>query len=267
MSSGEFGPGVVGAVDRVAIDVGDVGGLGFVEVGLFAQAGEVVGAVEGGLHPAEAGVAGGGNLFFFEGDGVEREVAVAAFVQQEGAVVETRADDFGLVRGVDEEAFVGVLAGEFAGGGTEVRIGGAVDFDVSQESEFTHDVEAEVGDVGRGGVTEDVDEGLVEVVGKGVAGVGVPLWGDALEIERGELALELVFKFEVEGVGLVGVAVVEGGAGFAGVMVGIVIEEVQGAADLLLQLAGGEDFGDEEALREEAGGLLAEGDSRGHGST
>jgi hypothetical protein len=75
--------------------------------------------------------------------------------------------------------------------------------------------------------------------------------------------LEFVFEFEVEHLGGVGLAVVEGGAGFAGVVVGIVVEEDDFAADLLLELARGEDFGDEEALGEEAAGLLAEGDDGG----
>jgi hypothetical protein len=39
-----------------------------------------------------------------------------------------------------------------------------------------------------------------------------------------------------------------------------VVEEEDGAADFFLEFARGENFGDEEALGEEAGGLLAEGD-------
>ena len=54
---GLFGVGFVGAVDGVAGDEGDLGRVGVVEVGLFAGAGDVVRAMDHGLHPTEAAVA------------------------------------------------------------------------------------------------------------------------------------------------------------------------------------------------------------------
>ena len=53
------------------------------------------------------------------------------------------------------------------------------------------------------------------------------------------------------------------GLGFARIVVAVVVEENDFAADFCLQPAGGQDFGNEKPLREKSAGLLAETDDRG----
>ena len=98
--SGDVGVGFIGSLDRFTGDVRDFRGVFFAEVGLFAGAADVVGAVYNRLHPAEAGVARGADLVFGVGDGGERDERVAAFVEGEGMVGDAGADDFVLVGNV-----------------------------------------------------------------------------------------------------------------------------------------------------------------------
>ncbi len=64
---------------------------------------------------------------------------------------------------------------------------------------------------------------------------------------------------------LAGLAMAQGGLRFARVVVAVVVEEDDLAADLRLQPPGRLDFGDEESLREKPARLLAEADDRGAG--
>ena len=79
-------------------------------------------------------------------------VGGAAFVEFEGVVHETGADDFVFVRDVDE--VVGNVAGVLA----ESWIAGAGDLDAFEEAHFAVEFEAEVGGVGRNGGLEGLDE-------------------------------------------------------------------------------------------------------------
>ena len=83
---------------------------------------------------------------------------------------------------------------------------------------------------------------------------------DALEVQRRELALELVGEGEVELDRLARLAVAQDRAGLAEVVVAVVAEEDDLAADLRLQPPRRLDLGDEEPPREEAARLLAEAD-------
>jgi hypothetical protein len=91
----------------------------------------------------------------------------------------------------------------------------------------------------------------------------MPILGDSLEIEGGEFSLELVFESEVEFEWVVRFSMAKDGFGFARVMVAVVVEEDDFAADFGLQAAGGLDFGEEEAPGKESAGLLAETDDGG----
>ena len=90
----------------------------------------------------------------------------------------------------------------------------------------------------------------------------LPVWRDALEAKRGKFPLGLVGEGKIKDGGFVGLAMAQDGLGLARVVVAIVIEEDDFAADLLLEAAGGLDLGDEEAFREKSAGLLAKTNDR-----
>ena len=90
-----------------------------------------------------------------------------------------------------------------------------------------------------------------------------PAGGDALGVERGELALEFVDEGEVEREGRVGLAVAEGGLRLAAIVVAVVVEEDDLAADFGLEFPRGDKFGVEKTAREKSAGLLAEADDGG----
>ena len=85
---------------------------------------------------------------------------------------------------------------------------------------------------------------------------------DPLEVERRELALDLVLEGEVERAGLPGLAVPQRGLRLPRVVVAVVAEEDDLAAELGLEPAGREDLGRKEPPREEPARLLAEADDR-----
>ena len=91
----------------------------------------------------------------------------------------------------------------------------------------------------------------------------MPVGADALEVQRRELPLHLVVEGEVELERLARLAVAQGGAGLAEVVVAVVAEEDDLAADLGLEPPRRGDLGVEVAPGEEAAGLLAEADDRG----
>jgi len=78
----------------------------------------------------------------------------------------------------------------------------------------------------------------------------MPVGGDTLEVQRRELALGFVLIDEVEVARLVGAAVTERCLGFARIVVAVVVEEDDLAADLRLQPPGGSDLGREEPAPE-----------------
>ena len=105
----------------------------------------------------------------------------------------------------------------------------------------------------------------LDVIGQLERGPAMPVGGNALEIERREFALQLVLEGEIELRRLAGLAMAQDGLGFARIVVAVVVEEDDLAADLRLQPPGGLDFGDQEPLREEPARLLAETDDGGGG--
>src|SRR2546427_1387871 len=91
---------------------------------------------------------------------------------------------------------------------------------------------------------------------------GVPAGGDALGVERGELALEFADDREVQVRGLARRAMAQDRACLARIMVAVVAEIHDAPADLRLQASRGPDLGHEEPTRKEPAGLLAEPDDR-----
>src|SRR5882672_1531512 len=59
----EFGPGFIGALDFIASYKSDFRRFVGVKIGSFAKPGNVMRAVDRGLHPAQPGVASGSDLF------------------------------------------------------------------------------------------------------------------------------------------------------------------------------------------------------------
>src|SRR4051812_34108552 len=65
----DFSVRFIGSVNRVAVDECDFRGVGAVEVGLLAGSGDVVRAMNHGLHPAQTTIASRCNLLFGEWGG------------------------------------------------------------------------------------------------------------------------------------------------------------------------------------------------------
>src|SRR5262249_58223813 len=93
-------------------------------------------------------------------------------------------------------------------------------------------------------------------------GPGVLVGGDGLGVERGEVALQLVDDREVEVRRLVCRSMAQDRAGLPGIVVAVVAEINDAAADLGLQPPRGPDLRHQETPREEPAGLLAERDDR-----
>src|SRR5687768_15259832 len=89
---------------------------------------------------------------------------------------------------------------------------------------------------------------------------GVPVGGDALGVERRELALELADHREVQVRGLVRRPMAHDRSRFARIMIAVMAEIDHAPADLHLQASCGAQLGHEEPPREEPAGLLAERD-------
>ena len=86
----------------------------------------------------------------------------------------------------------------------------------------------------------------------------VPAGRNAFEKLRREFSLQFVFKSKVEVRRLVGFAMAQDRFGFARIVIAVVAEENDLAADFRLQPPGRLDFGDEKAFREKPARLLAE---------
>ena len=92
----------------------------------------------------------------------------------------------------------------------------------------------------------------------------LPAGGNVFEVKRGKFPLDPVFKGEVELGRLIGFAMAQNGLRFARVMVAVVAEEDDFAADLRLQPPGRLDFGKQKPPRKKPARLLAEAnDGRG----
>ena len=121
--------------------------------------------------------------------------------------------------------------------------------------------------MGRLDGAERLDPAGVDVGAELKGGARVPVGTDALEVQRRELALHLVVEGEIELDRLARLAVVQGGAGLAEVVVAVVAEVDDLAAELCLESPGRGDLGVEVAPGEEAARLLSEADDGvgGHG--
>ncbi len=187
----------------------------------------------------------------------EVHVLVAPLVQLEPALDEPRPHDLALVRHID------VVILHLARRQTEGRVARAGDAHAVEQPHSPVHLQAEIGDAAGLDAAERLDPAGVDVGAELVRGAGLPVGADALEVQRRELALDLVLEREVELDRLARLAVAQGGAGLAEVVVAVVAEEDDLAADLRLEPPRRGDLGVEVAPGEEAARLLAEADDGG----
>src|SRR5258706_1072632 len=258
MSARELSERFIPALDVLAPDVRDLRGVLRPKIRLLARARHVVRAVDDGLHPPQPRVPGRADLLLPEGGGRrrQRDERIAALVQVEHAVAGAGSHELALGPDVHEEV------GHVARAATYLRIARAHDVHAVEQAHSAVHVETEVGHRLRRGLAEQVDDGSVHVVRELGQRPGVPVGGDPLGVEGGELALELADHREVQVRGLARRAMAQERARLAWIVVAVVAEVYDAPAELGLQASSGPDLGHEEPAREEAAGLLAERDHR-----
>src|SRR5262249_55433780 len=95
----------------------------------------------------------------------------------------------------------------------------------------------------------------------------VPFGDDAFRIERGKLLLDSILELKIQSYFLVATLVQQNGTCLARVMVAVVTEKDDFAADLFLQPASSRNFSEQESLWKKSARLLAETNNRViHGS-
>ena len=110
---------------------------------------------------------------------------------------------------------------------------------------------------------EGVHPTRLDVDGQLPGGVGLPIGWYALEKKRGKFPLQFVGEREIQGGGFAAFAVLQSSLGFAPVVVAIVQEENDFAANRGLQPAGRGKLGVKKPSRKKTAGLLAEADDWG----
>src|SRR5258705_2910466 len=228
------------------------------KIRLLARARHVVRAVDHRLHPPQPRVPARADLILRKGGGGRRQgdERIAALVQVQRAVAGSGAHELALGPDVHEEV------GHVARATPDLRIARAHDVHAVEQAHAAVHGETEVGHRLRRGLAEQVDDGSVHVVRELGQRPGVPVGGDPLGVEGGELALELADHREVQVRGLARRAMAEDRARLAWIVVAVVAEEHDAPAELGLQASSGPDLGHEEPAWEEAAGLLAERDHR-----
>src|SRR5262245_10442548 len=95
----------------------------------------------------------------------------------------------------------------------------------------------------------------------------VPLGKNTLRIQRGKLLLDPILKLKIQSDFLIVVVISQNGTCLAWVMIAVVTEKNDFAAEFLLQAAGRCNFGEQESLGKKSARLLAETNNRMiHGS-
>src|SRR5439155_24576389 len=256
MSARELRERFIRSLDILPSHVRDLRRVLRPKIRLLARARHVVRAVDHRLHPPQPRVPRRADLLLPEAAGRrwQRDERIAALVQVRRAVARAGSHDLALVRHVHEEVV------HVARAAPHLRIARTHDVHAVEQAHPTVHLETEVGDRLRRRLAEQVDDGMVQVVRELPQRLGVPVGGDALGVERGELALEFADDGEVQVRGLARRAVAQDRACLARVVVAVMAEIYDAPADLRLQASRGADLGHEEPSREEPAGLLAERD-------
>src|SRR4051794_22764857 len=213
-------------------------------------------ALNDGLHPTEPRVARRADLAGVEGLRRQVDIFVAAFVQKKFAVPMPGPNGLAFPGNVHEEIFDG------GGAFSKLRVARAFEANSLQQSEAAVHVPAKVS--GRRGFhrLEMFDQLRSDVVRQLARDPGLPIWSDALGVERRKLFLDLVRELEIERALVAGALFAQHRRGLPRVVVAVVKEEHDLAADLALQAAGGRDFRKKKSFRKEAARLLTEADDR-----
>src|SRR5262249_45234944 len=127
-------------------------------------------------------------------------------------------------------------------------------------------LDTEIGHAGCGNGFEHVDQRMPDIIRELRDGGVLPAGGDALEKERRKFPLNLVGHSEVQLRRLVRLAMAQEGFRFARIVIAVVIEKNDFAAQFLLKPPRGLDFGEQKSPRKKTAGLLAEANDgrRGH---
>ena len=168
----------------------------------------------------------------------------------------TGADDFAFKRNIHEK--FRHVTGRAADG----RVAGTHHPDAVEQTHGAIHLQTEIGDVGGGGFFENLDQPALDVIGQLEQRLVLPAGGNAFEVLRRKFSLKPVFEGEVELGRFIGLAMAQDGFGFARIVVAVVVEENDFAADLRLQPPGRLDFGKQEPSREKSARLLAETNDR-----
>ena len=166
----------------------------------------------------------------------------------------TGADNFAGVRHIHKKI------GNLAGGAAKFRIARTRHADAVKQAHAAIHLQAKVGDVGGGNCFEKVNQRVADVIGQLQRGLFLPAGGNFFEMQRREFALDFVFESKIEVRRLVGFAMAQNGFRFARIVVAVVKEENNFAADFFLQPPRGLDFGNEKSFRKKSARLLAKTD-------
>src|SRR5690606_17630126 len=178
------------------------------------------------------------------------DVVISTVVQLKAVRARSCADDFALVRNIDKKVV------DRTRGLTHGRIARSDNTDAVEQSHGLVHREAEVGDGRRLDLLESREPRLVDV-GRKLTGHGLaPAVRDSFQVEWRVLPLKLVCEGEVQPLQLAGLAVPESGLRFARVVVAVVIEEHDLAAQFALQSPRSLELREKKSPREKAAWLL-----------
>src|ERR1035437_445955 len=272
----DFGAGFIGTVNGITVYKSDIRRFFLSKVGLFACSGNVMRAVQDGLHPAEPGVARGADLLPGEGGFGQRHERISAFVQRERwnaglrpgvflscatdacrvgdrrSSVEASAHDFTFIRNIHEK-FRHVTSCPADG-----RVARTYHADSLKQTHAAIHLKTEIGDEGGRDFLKNIDQGMTDVIRQLEQRFVLPARGNVFEVKRGKFPLNPVFKGEVELGRFIGLAMAQNGLRFTRVMVAVVAKKDDFAAGLRLQAPGRLAFCKKETSREQPARLLAE---------
>ena len=167
-------------------------------------------------------------------------------------VDETGADGFGFEWNIYKELRY------VARSAANLRVAGADDANAVEPTECAIHFETKIGDGDCGNVFEEINEGMADVIGELEDGFFVPAIGDLFEVLWRKFSLDPIFERKIQEGGFVGFAMTKDCLGFSRVVIAVVAEEDDLAADFGSKAAGSPDFGGEKAFRKESARLLAE---------
>src|ERR1700689_3295691 len=91
---GDFGPGFIGSVNGIAVDISDFGRIFAAKIRLLSGSGNVMRAMDDGLHPAQPTVTRRADLFAGEIRDGKRLVNIAALEKLNKSIHPARAHCF-----------------------------------------------------------------------------------------------------------------------------------------------------------------------------